>query len=64
MKIITWNINSIRLRSSLIYKLLELEKPEVLCLQECKSPSENMPFDFFESLGYKFSACWGQKDMY
>ena len=61
MKIITWNINSIRLRSSLIYKLLELEKPEVLCLQECKSPSENMPFDFFESLGYKFSACWGQK---
>ena len=36
MKIITWNVNSIRLRSHLIYKILELENPEILCLQECK----------------------------
>ena len=61
MKIITWNINSIRLRSSLIYKLLEVENPDILCLQECKSPGKNMPFDNFKSLGYKYSACWGQK---
>ena len=50
MKIITWNVNSIRLRSRLIYKILELENPEILCLQECKSPTENMPFDIFETL--------------
>ena len=61
MKIITWNVNSIRLRSHLIYKILELENPEILCLQECKSPTENMTFDIFEPLGYKYSACWGQK---
>ena len=61
MKIITWNVNSIRLRSHLIYKILELENPEILCLQECKSPTENMPFDIFKPLGYKYSACWGQK---
>lgn len=61
MKIITWNVNSIRLRSRLIYKILELENPEILCLQECKSPTENMPFDIFKPLGYKYSACWGQK---
>ena len=61
MKIITWNVNSIRLRSNLIYKILELENPEILCLQECKSPTENMTFDIFEPLGYKYSACWGQK---
>jgi len=61
MKIITWNINSIRLRSSLISKILEEEEPDILCLQECKSPSEDMPFGVFEPLGYKFFACWGQK---
>ena len=61
MKIITWNINSIRLRSFQINKLLKLEKPDILCLQECKSPSEDMPFDEFKKLGYIFSAGWGQK---
>ena len=61
MKIITWNINSIRLRSSLICKLLKQEEPDILCLQECKSPSTEMPFEAFKPLGYSFFACWGQK---
>ena len=61
MKIITWNINSIRLRIHLIYKLLEIERPDILCLQECKSISESMPFNKFKALGYNFSASWGQK---
>lgn len=61
MKIITWNINSIRLRRSLIFRLLEEEKPDILCLQECKSPSKEMPFEEFKPLGYQFFACWGQK---
>ena len=61
MKIITWNINSIRLRSPLIYKLLEQETPDILCLQECKSISENIPFNVFKPLGYSHYASWGQK---
>ena len=61
MKIITWNINSIRLRSDLIFKLLEEEEPDILCLQECKSPSEEMPFEKFKPLGYFHCFCWGQK---
>ena len=61
MKIITWNINSIRLRSPSIVKLLKEEAPDILCLQECKSPSEDMPFEEFKPLGYSFFACWGQK---
>ena len=61
MKIITWNINSIRLRSNLIFKLLQEEAPDILCLQECKSPSAEMPFDNFKSLGYFHCFCWGQK---
>ncbi|MDX5401293.1 MAG: exodeoxyribonuclease III, partial [Rhodobacterales bacterium] len=34
----TWNINSVRLREGLVCKLLADEAPDVLCLQECKSP--------------------------
>ena len=36
----TWNINSVRLRAGLVQKLLRDEAPDVLCLQECKSPVE------------------------
>ena len=61
MKVITWNVNSIRLRSSLIYRLLEIEKPDILCLQECKSLTEQMSLDLFESIWYLLSASWCQK---
>ena len=37
MKIITWNINSVRLRLPLVLKLLEEQQPDVLCLQETKT---------------------------
>jgi exodeoxyribonuclease-3 len=37
MKIITWNINSVRLRQGLVLRLLEEQEPDVLCLQETKT---------------------------
>ncbi len=39
----TWNINSVRLRADLVAKLMKEEAPDVLCLQECKSPVEKIP---------------------
>ena len=51
MKICTWNINSVRLREPLVLKLLAQEAPEVLCLQECKSPVEKIPIEGFAALG-------------
>ena len=39
----TWNINSVRLRAPLVQQLLDREQPDVLCLQECKSPVEKIP---------------------
>jgi exodeoxyribonuclease-3 len=39
----TWNINSVRLRADLVVKLLTEEAPDVLCLQECKSPVDKIP---------------------
>jgi exodeoxyribonuclease III len=52
MKIITWNINSVRKRLDLLKALLEREKPDVICLQETKVQDEDFPVSFFEEVGY------------
>jgi exodeoxyribonuclease III len=57
----TWNINSVRLRADLVLKLLAEEAPDVLCLQECKSPVDKMPLDVFAAAGYGHVAARGQK---
>ncbi|MFN4171131.1 MAG: exodeoxyribonuclease III [Pseudorhodobacter sp.] len=57
----TWNINSIRLREGLVARLLAEELPDILCLQECKSPVEKMPLDAFRALGYAHIVARGQK---
>ncbi len=57
----TWNINSVRLREPSVLKLLAQEAPDVLCLQECKSPVELIPTEGFAALGYKYMLANGQK---
>ncbi len=57
----TWNINSVRLREDLVLKLLREEAPDVLCLQECKSPVEKIPTEGFATLGYTHMVARGQK---
>lgn len=57
----TWNINSVRLREELVLKLLREEAPDVLCLQECKSPVEKIPTEGFAALGYTHMVARGQK---
>lgn len=57
----TWNINSVRLREALVAKLLTEEAPDVLCLQECKSPVEQIPLEGFRALGYGYLVARGQK---
>lgn len=57
----TWNINSVRLREPIVLKLLEEEAPDVLCLQECKSPVEKIPTEGFAALGYTHMVARGQK---
>jgi exodeoxyribonuclease III len=59
--IATWNINSVRLREALVLKLLAEESPDILCLQECKSPVELIPTDGFKALGYGHMIASGQK---
>jgi len=57
----TWNINSVRLREGLVARLMQEEMPDVLCLQECKSPVDKIPLAQFQALGYHHMVARGQK---
>ncbi len=57
----TWNINSVRLREGLVAKLLSDEAPDVLCLQEIKTPIDKFPREGFAALGYHHLVARGQK---
>jgi exodeoxyribonuclease-3 len=61
VRLITWNINSVRLRIDLVRRLLEEEQPDVLCLQETKTPDDLFPRAEFEALGYRDMLVHGMK---
>jgi exodeoxyribonuclease-3 len=52
MKLATWNINGVKARIETALAWLDLEKPDVVCLQEIKSVDEGFPAADFENLGY------------
>lgn len=54
MKIITWNINSVRIREVQIKKLIEIYNPDLLCLQETKVTNNSFPTKNLEKLGFKY----------
>lgn len=59
--LVTWNINSVRLRMPIVQKLLEMVQPDVLCLQETKCPDDQFPSAGFRKLGYEHIEMHGQK---
>jgi exodeoxyribonuclease-3 len=61
VRLITWNINSVRLRVDLVRRLIEEANPDVLCLQETKTPDEFFPREMFETLGYRHMLVHGMK---
>ncbi len=61
MKIITWNINSIRLRLGLLQNLIEKEKPDIICLQEIKVDNNLFPKNEINDLGFKHIVFEGEK---
>ena len=52
MKIISWNVNSVRARIENIKNYIKDSAPDVLLLQEIKTQNENFPNDEFKKLGY------------
>ena len=49
MIIVTWNINSVRIREPLIARFLTLHQPDVLCLQETKCEDQHFPHELIQS---------------
>ena len=60
MKLITWNVNSIRTRLERLLAVMERHQPDVICLQELKVTDEIFPVDDIKAAGYD-SAVFGQK---
>jgi len=61
LRLVTWNINSIRLRVANVRRLATEWTPDVLCLQETKTPDERFPREVFEELGYRHMLVHGMK---
>ena len=60
MKIISWNVNSVRARINNIINYIADSKPDILLLQEIKTQNETFPFETFKELGFQ-SYVFGQK---
>src|SRR5438270_9558360 len=52
MKIATWNVNGIRARQQQLAEWIARERPDVVCLQEIKASSDQVPVALCEMEGY------------
>ncbi len=60
IKVVTWNVNSIRARLPLVLEFIEHKKPDIVCMQETKVEDKLFPKDAFENIGYNV-AIFGEK---
>ena len=63
MRIISFNINSIRARPHQLIHLRDTLDPDVIGLQETKVNDPDFPLDVIEEIGYH-PEYWGQKGHY
>ena len=61
IKIVSWNINSIRIRIHLLKKLVLEQNPDIICLQETKVINELFPIKEIQDLGFKYIEFDGEK---
>src|SRR6516165_10014502 len=52
MKLATWNVNGIRARQAQVQEWIARERPDVVCLQEIKATSDQIPVALCEMEGY------------
>lgn len=60
MKIISWNVNSIRKRLEILEILIKQESPDIIMLQEIKCLETSFPYEQLEHLNYNYIVI-GQK---
>ena len=52
MRLVTWNVNSLRVRLPRVLQLLEEHQPDVVCLQETKCAPDAFPVTELAGAGY------------
>ncbi|MEE8332761.1 MAG: exodeoxyribonuclease III [Alphaproteobacteria bacterium] len=61
MRIVTWNINSLRLRIETLGRVVGELKPDIVCLQETKVQDQDFPSDKVRELGFQHVIFRGMK---
>jgi exodeoxyribonuclease-3 len=52
VRIVTWNVNSLRARLPRLLEFLDQHRPDVACLQETKTAADGFPHDELDAAGY------------
>jgi len=53
VKVISWNVNSLRAREPLLEKIIQTENPDIICLQELKILDKDYVENFFSQFSFK-----------
>jgi exodeoxyribonuclease III len=61
MQLVSWNINSVRLRLPLLARLARETSPDIICLQEIKVEDALFPLEGARALGYEHIVFSGEK---
>ena len=52
LKIVTWNVNSIKMRLQHLIEFIESNDPDIICLQELKCETDKFPSNELSHLPY------------
>ena len=61
LRVVTWNVNSVRLRAEQVARFVAEQAPDVLCLQEIKCLPDQFPETAFRDMGLPHLKVAGQK---
>lgn len=61
LRVATWNINSVRIRTEQVKRFVEEVRPDVVCLQEIKCQDGEFPTEAFVEMGLPHLRVKGQK---
>jgi exodeoxyribonuclease-3 len=61
LRVATWNVNSVRLRTEQVGRLMDEQGIDVLCMQEIKCQAHEFPREAFEAVGLPHLKIAGQK---
>jgi len=61
LRLVTWNVNSVRARLSHVEQFVKENNPDILCLQETKVTDNEFPLKAFAKMGFAHHVVAGQK---